>query len=302
MEHISLPQRPFGSVSVAMVTPFHDDGSIDVASAQKLAVKLVDDGCDGLVLSGTTGESPTTHQPEKDVLVREVKDAVGDRAMIICGAGSNDTAHAVRIAEGAAKSGADGLLVVAPYYNRPSQEGVYQHILSVTQATDLPVMLYDIPGRTGVKLEMPTLMRLSQHEQILAVKDATGDVAAGFKKMVDTGLAYYSGDDSLNFAWLAHGASGVVSVAGHVIAGSLRALVSEVDSGDLPAARAEFTKHMPLVDAIMGAGQGAVMAKEAMAMLGVIESATLRLPLVRADMSQYQALRESLVSAGLLEL
>ncbi len=283
-----------------MVTPFFDDGSIDLVSAQNLARKLVDDGCDALVLSGTTGESPTTHQPEKDDLVAAVKEAVGECAMIICGAGSNDTAHAIRIAEGAARSGADGLLVVAPYYNRPSQEGVYRHVCAVTEATDLPVMLYDIPGRTGVKIEMDTLQRLAQHEQILAVKDATGDVAAGFKKMTETGLAYYSGDDSLNFAWLAHGAVGVVSVAGHIIARSLRKLVSEVDSGDLPAAREEFAKQIPLIDAIMGAGQGAVMAKEALAMLGDITMPTVRLPLVPAATDQRKSLREALVQEGLL--
>ena len=300
MSTLMIPPRPFGSVAVAMVTPFHADGSLDVASARATAAKLVADGCDALVLSGTTGESPTTHQPEKDVLVREVKDAVGDQAMIIAGAGSNDTAHAVRIAQGAQKFGADGLLVVAPYYNRPSQEGVYQHIRAVTEATDLPVMLYDIPGRTGVKLELPTLMRLAEHEQVLAVKDATGDVASGFQKMAATGLAYYSGDDSLNFAWLAHGASGVVSVAGHVIAASLRELVTQVDAGDLPAARKEFIKQAPIIQAIMGSGQGAVMAKEAMALMGVIESPTLRLPLVNAPATESELLCAVLEAEGYL--
>lgn len=295
----SLP-RNFGSVSVAMVTPFHEDGSLDIDAAVRVANKLVDDGCDALVLSGTTGESPTTHQPEKDELTAEVVKAVGGRAKIIGGAGSNDTAHAVRIAEGAERCGADGLLVLAPYYNRPSQEGVYQHILAVTNSVDLPVMLYDIPGRTGVKLEMDTLKRLAEHERILAVKDATGDVAAGFIKMQETGLEYYSGDDALNFAWLAHGASGVVSVAGHIMASSLRSLVEKVDAGDLPAARAEFTSQLPLIRAIMGTGQGAVMAKEALKLMGVLESATLRLPLVGASRSELAALAESLRSEGLM--
>ncbi|QOQ39036.1 4-hydroxy-tetrahydrodipicolinate synthase [Trueperella pecoris] len=297
---MDTPSRSFGSVSVAMVTPFHPDGSIDIDSACKVAVKLVDDGCDALVLSGTTGESPTTHQPEKNELVREVKAAVGGRAMIIAGAGSNDTAHAVRIARGAEESGAQGLLVVAPYYNRPSQEGVYQHIVAVAESTSLPVMVYDIPGRTGVAISDETLDRLAAHPQIKAVKDATGNVPQGFERLNRTGLEYYSGDDSLNFAWLAHGASGVVSVAGHVIASGLRALVSEVDSGDLPAARAEFAKQAGIIEAIMGGGQGAVMAKEAMKMLGVIESATVRLPLVGASDAELAGLRRALEAEGLL--
>ena len=300
MDEHTLPSRSFGSVSVAMVTPFHADGALDVDAAVALATTLVDQGCDSLLLSGTTGESPTTHQPEKDVLVREVCAAVGNRAMVIAGAGSNDTAHAVRIARGAEKSGAQGLLVVAPYYNRPSQEGVYQHIVNVTEATDLPVMVYDIPGRTGVRLELDTLLRLAEHPRIHAVKDATGDVAAGFVKMARTGLEYYSGDDALNFAWLAHGASGVISVAGHVIAARLRALVEQVDAGDLPAARREAAAQRHIISAIMGSGQGAVMAKEALKLLGVIPSATLRLPLVGASAAQIAELAEALRAEGLL--
>lgn len=283
-----------------MVTPFHPDGSLDIDSAVRVANKLVDDGCDALVLSGTTGESPTTHQPEKNELVREVKAAVGGRAMIIAGAGSNDTAHAVRIAKGAQESGAEGLLVVSPYYNRPSQEGVYQHVIAVTEATDLPVMLYDIPGRTGVAIADDTLDRLAEHPQIKAVKDATGNVPQGFERMKRTGLEYYSGDDALNFAWLTHGGSGVVSVAGHVLAASLRALIEEVDAGDLPAARAEFTQQAPIIEAIMGGGQGAVMAKEAMKLLGTIESAAVRLPLVGASDAQIGQLKAALEADGYL--
>ena len=301
MSEIStLPARVFGSVSVAMVTPFHEDGSLDIDSAVHLADHLDNEGCDSILLSGTTGESPTTHQPEKDDLVREVKAALKGRAFVLAGAGSNDTAHAVRIAQGAQEAGADGLLVVAPYYNRPSQEGVYQHILAITEASDLPVMIYDIPGRTGVRLEFDTLRRLAEHPRILGVKDATGDVAGGFVKMAETGLEYYSGDDGLNFAWLAHGASGVISVAGHVIASQLRALVSAVDAGDLPTARAEAVKQLPVINAIMGGGQGAVMAKEALKLTGVLPSATLRLPLVGASKSQLADLADTLREQGLM--
>lgn len=295
------PSRTFGSVCVAMVTPFHEDGSLDIDTAVKVADKLVTDGCDAVLLSGTTGESPTTHQPEKNELVREVKAAVGERAMIIAGAGSNDTAHAVRIAQGSAEAGAEGLLVVAPYYNRPSQEGVYQHIAAVADSTDLPVIVYDIPGRTGVRISDELLQRLADHPKIKAVKDATGDVPRGFEHMADTGLEYYSGDDALNFDWLAHGASGVISVVGHVSAGAYADMVRVVDAGDLPAARAVAARLRPLVSAIMGGGQGAVMAKEALHLQGVLPTATLRLPLVNAPKAEVEALREVMAELGYLE-
>ncbi|QHO91243.1 4-hydroxy-tetrahydrodipicolinate synthase [Actinomyces sp. 432] len=296
----TLPSRSFGSVGVAMVTPFTPEGEIDVEAAQKLAVSLVDDGADMILLAGTTGEAPTTHLPEKQTLLREVKDALAGRAMLVAGAGSNDTAHAVRIGVGSQEAGAQGLLINAPYYNRPSQEGVYQHIMAVVEATDLPVMVYDIPGRTGVKITDDTLARLAAHERVLAVKDATGDVEQGFERMEATGLEYYSGDDGLNFAWLTHGASGVVSVVAHADAHSWREMIREVDAGDLPGARAVAQRMRPVVRAIMGGGQGAVMAKEALALQGRIPSATVRLPLVRATAAEVAALRDSLAAAGLL--
>ncbi|ARD41903.1 4-hydroxy-tetrahydrodipicolinate synthase [Actinomyces gaoshouyii] len=296
----TLPPRPFGSVGVAMVTPFHPDGSIDIEAAQALALSLVEDGADMILLAGTTGEAPTTHLPEKQTLLREVGDALDGRAMLVAGAGSNDTAHAVRIGAGSQEAGAQGLLINAPYYNRPSQEGVYQHIMAVVEATDLPVMVYDIPGRTGVRIEDDTLARLAEHERVLAVKDATGDVEQGFRRMEATGLAYYSGDDGLNFAWLAHGASGVVSVVAHADAHSWREMVAEVDAGDLPGARAVAQRMRPLTAAIMGGGQGAVMAKEALLLQGRIPSAALRLPLVRASAEEIDALRAVLAASGLL--
>lgn len=300
MAELSIPSRTFGSVCVAMATPFHEDGSLDIDSAVKLADKLVNDGCDAVLLSGTTGESPTTHQPEKNELIREVKKVIDGRAMLIAGAGSNDTAHAVRIAKGSAESGAEGLLVVAPYYNRPSQEGVYQHIIAVTEATDLPVMVYDIPGRTGVQITDELMLRLSEHPQIKAVKDATGNVPRGFERMADTGLEYYSGDDALNFDWLAHGASGVISVIGHVCSGAYRDMVAEVDAGDLPAARAVAARLRPLVRAIMGTGQGAVMAKHAMHLQGVLPTPHPRLPLVTAPEADVENLRKVMTDLGYL--
>ena len=283
-----------------MVTPFTPEGEIDVEAAQRLAVTLVEDGADMILLAGTTGEAPTTHLPEKQTLLREVRDALAGRAMLMAGAGSNDTAHAVRIGVGSQEAGAEGLLINAPYYNRPSQEGVYRHINAVVEATDLPVMIYDIPGRTGVRITDATLARLAEHERILAVKDATGDVEQGFRRMEATGLEYYSGDDGLNFAWLAHGASGVVSVVAHADAHSWREMITEVDAGDLAGARAVARRIRPLVQAIMGGGQGAVMAKEALLLQGRIPSAALRLPLVRAEADEVAALRAVLDASGLL--
>ena len=296
----AAPSRSFGSVGVAMVTPFTPSGEVDYDAARALAVSLVDDGADLILLSGTTGESPTTHPPEKQELIRQVKDALSGRAMLMAGAGSNDTAHAVRIGVGSQEAGAEGLLINAPYYNRPSQEGVYQHINAAVEATDLPVMVYDIPGRTGVKITEETLARLAENPRVKAVKDATGDVEQGFRRMESTGLEYYSGDDGLNFAWLTHGASGVISVAAHADAHSWRQMIDAVDAGDLASARTLARSLRPLVHAIMGGGQGAVMAKEALHLQGRLPSPALRLPLVRAEEAEVAALREVLAASGLL--
>lgn len=290
----------FGTVSVAMVTPFHNDGSIDFDSAHKVASKLVQDGCDCVLVSGTTGESPTTHREEKEELIRVVRDAIGPEVFLLAGAGSNDTIHAVSMATSAQEQGADGLLVVSPYYNRPSQEGLYQHVKAVHDATDLPIMLYDIPGRTGLAFGDETLDRLAQLPRIKGVKDATGNVEAGLVRMRRTGLQYYSGDDGLNFAWLTHGAVGVISVVGHVAASSYRQMVNLVNSGEIKAACDLSYDLSGLVHAIMGGGQGAVMAKHALALQGVIETPAVRLPLVNAPAAEVEALEQTLKSYGLL--
>lgn len=296
----TTPSRPFGTMLTAMVTPMTETGEVDLEAAVRLARYLVDHGNDGLVLSGTTGEAPTTHAPEKSALISAVAEAVGDRAVVMAGAGSNDTAHAVRMAEQAAAAGADGLLVVSPYYSRPSQEGIYRHVAAIADATDLPVMVYDIPGRTAVRFSATTLDRFAEHDRILAVKDATGDVYAAAKTMERTGLAYYSGDDPLNLALLAHGAAGMVSVVGHVAGEQFAAMARAVDAGDLATARKIFTQVTPAIDAIMGAGLGAVMAKAAMQVVGVLENRAMRLPLVPATDEEVVALRAGLVAADLI--
>lgn len=294
-------QRPFGAVLTAMVTPFDTDGSLDLDAAQRLATRLVDDGNDGLVVSGTTGEAPTTTDEEDERLLRAVIEAVGDRATIVAGVGTNDTRHTLELAAHAAKAGADGLLVVTPYYNKPPAESLVAHFTAVADATDLPCMLYDIPGRAGVRITTPVIQRLAEHPRVVAVKDATGDLWAGSEVMASTGLAFYSGDDALNLAWLAQGAVGVVSVVGHVAAAQYAEMVRAVDAGDLAAARAVHTRLIPVVKAIMSpTSQGAIRAKAAMQLLGVLEHRTTRLPLLPAPEEDLADVREALVTAGLV--
>lgn len=294
------PARPFGAVLTAMVTPMTAAGEVDLDAAARLATHLVDHGHDGLVLNGTTGESPTTHAPEKADLIAAVVAAVGGRAVIVAGAGSNDTKHAVRMAEQAAAAGAHGLLVVSPYYSRPSQEGVYRHTVAVADGCDLPVMLYDVPARTVVRYAPETLDRLAAHDRIVAVKDATGDVFAAARTMARTGLAYYSGDDALNLAFLAHGAAGVVSMAGHLVGDSLAVLVRAMDAGDLAAARASFVGMLPAIDIICGSGNGVVRSKTALELLGLIPGRSVRLPHVEADADEVDVVRAAMLAAGLL--
>ena len=287
-------------VGVAMVTPFHPDGSVDYDAAASLAKHLVDQGIDHLVLSGTTGESPTTHLDEKEQLIKSVRQAVGKDLYITAGAGSNDTEHSVRMARSAQAAGADGILLVSPYYSRPSQEGLYQHFAKVASETDLPVMLYDIPGRTGVAISDELMKRLAEIDNIVAVKDATGKVEVGARRIDETGLAFYSGDDGLNYSWLTQGAVGVISVVGHVAAPSYRKMVQLVENGDYQEALQLSLELEPLVKALMGGGQGAVMAKHALALQKVIPSDTLRLPLAPASEEDIAHLRAALESFGLL--
>lgn len=296
----ATPERPFGALLTAMVTPMATDGSVDIDAAVALARHLVDHGHDGLVLNGTTGEAPTTHAPEKVELVRAVVEAVGDRAVIVAGAGSNDTVHAVRMAEQAADAGAHGLLVVTPYYSRPSQEGIYRHTAAIADSTDLPVMLYDVPARTVVRFSAATLDRLAAHERVVAVKDATGDPQSALRHIARTGLAWYSGDDGMLLPFLAVGAVGLVSMVGHLVGDELAEVIRAFRAGDAAEARKRFLALLPAIDLICGSGNGALRAKTALALLGRIPSATMRLPQAGADESETAEVRAALVSAGLL--
>jgi 4-hydroxy-tetrahydrodipicolinate synthase len=293
--------HPFGSLLTAMVTPMTEDGSVDLDAAAALAVHLISQGHDGVVLNGTTGEAPTTHAQEKADLIRAVVDAVGSRALVVAGAGSNDTQHAVRMAEQAAAAGAHGLLVVSPYYSRPSQEGIYQHTIAVADATDLPIMLYDVPGRTGVRYSPTTIARLAAHPQVVAMKDATGDVQAAMRIIADTDVSYYSGDDGLLLAFLAVGAVGLVSMAGHLIGAELAQLIGDFEVGDVAKARSRFVSVLPVVDLICGSGNGVLRSKLTLALLGLIPTATMRLPQAAADDDEVRTVQAALVAAGLLQ-
>lgn len=296
-----LSPAPFGRVLTAMVTPFTDDGRLALDAAQRLSTHLVDHGNDGIVVSGTTGESPTTSDEEKVSLVRAVVEAVGDRARVVAGVGTNDTAHSVESAKAAAAAGADGLLVVSPYYSKPPQRGLLAHFRTVADATDLPVMLYDIPGRTGVAIEPDTLVRVAEHDRVLAVKDAKGDLYAGAWVMARSELAYYSGDDALNLAWLAHGAVGLVSVVAHVAGQQYRAMVEAVLEGDLTTAQRVYRELLPAVRGIMTRTQGAIASKAALQLQGVLSSRAVRLPLVEADAELVALLKSDLSECALLE-
>jgi 4-hydroxy-tetrahydrodipicolinate synthase len=282
-----------------MVTPMHPDGRVDLDGAQRLATHLVAHGHDGLIVSGTTGESPTTSDAEKDQLLRAVLEAVGDRSHIVAGVGSNNTAHSVDNAQAAAKAGAHGVLVVTPYYNKPPQEGLLRHFTAVADATDLPVMVYDIPGRSGIAIHTETLLRLAEHPRVKAVKDAKGDLFASSQVMARSDLQYYSGDDVLNLAHLTQGAVGIASVVGHVAGPQYAEMVAAVAGGDLPRAIALHRQLIPAVNAVMNITQGAIMAKAALRELGVIASPAVRLPLVEATADQVALVRDGLRQSGL---
>jgi 4-hydroxy-tetrahydrodipicolinate synthase len=293
-------QSPFGRLLTAMVSPMHPDGSLDPDGVRGVAEHLVATGHDGIVVNGTTGESATLSDDESIEVVRLVVGAVGDRAKVVAGIGSNATAHSVEMARRALDAGASGLLLVTPYYNKPTQAGVVAHCRTVAASTDLPVMLYDIPSRTGIPFDTETLVELSQVPTIVAVKDAKGSPWASTKVMAATDLLYFSGADETNLPWLAMGATGVVSVVGHVAGREYAAMLTAVDAGDLTAAREIHRRLIPAVDAIMSTSQGAIMAKAALVELGVLEHATVRLPLVESPPEHLEVLRSGLKESGLL--
>lgn len=298
MGTITSMDQLFGTNLVAMVTPMNPDGSISEPGVANLVDHLLATGCDGIVVGGTTGESPTLTDADAAGLVRAVATRAGGRARVIAGVGTYDTAASVRRAREAEAAGADGLLVVCPYYSKPTQAGVVAHCTAVADATELPVMLYDIPARAGIAMETSTLVELGAHPRIRAVKDAKGDLFEAMSVMASTSLAYYCGIDELNLPYLACGATGVVSVVGNVVADRNAELLLAVRAGDLDRARKIHNSLVPLVAAVMRTSQGAIMAKAALAELGVIPHATVRLPLLEAPSEHRRLVAEVLGSPG----
>jgi 4-hydroxy-tetrahydrodipicolinate synthase len=288
---------PFGRMLTAMITPMTSEGAVDYGGAARLAEYLVTEmRNDGLVISGTTGESPTTSDAEKARLLRAVIDAVGDRATIVAGVGTNDTAHTCELARQAEEAGAHGLLVVTPYYNKPPQHGLVAHFTAVADATGLPVLVYDIPGRTGTAIATETLVQLSAHPRIVAVKDAKGDFGASSVVMAATDLAFYSGDDMLNLPWLSVGAVGFVSVHGHVVGDRLHEMIDAYVAGDVDTALALHRELLPVYTG-MTRMQGTVSTKAALAMLG-LPGGPVRQPLADATTAEAERLRTDLVAGG----
>jgi 4-hydroxy-tetrahydrodipicolinate synthase len=296
MAPTSTPKAPFGRVLTAMVTPFTADGGLDLDGAQRLATHLVDEGNDGLVVNGTTGESPTTSDAEKDQLVRAVLEAVGERAFVVAGVGTNDTRHSIELARQAERSGAHGLLTVTPYYSKPPQEGLYRHFTAIADATDLPVMLYDIPSRSGAAIDTETLVRLGEHPRIVANKDAKGDLGAASWAIGRSGLAWYSGDDMLNLPLLSIGATGFVSVVGHLVTAELRAMLDAFTAGDVAGAADIHQRLLPVFTGMFRA-QGVITTKTALALRG-LPAGPLRLPLVELDADATERLRKDLAAGG----
>ncbi|USQ87626.1 4-hydroxy-tetrahydrodipicolinate synthase [Streptomyces phaeoluteigriseus] len=283
MTNAPSPAPPFGRALCAMVTPFTESGALDLDGARRLAAHLVAEGCDGLVLSGTTGESPTTTDTEKSELVRAVRSAVGDRVPLVAGVGTADTRHTVELALAAEKAGADGVLVVSPYYSRPPQDALEAHFREVADASGLPVLLYDIPGRTGTRIEPETLIRLAGHPRIVGVKDCSYDLLGTQKVLSRTELAYYAGCDEQILALYAVGAAGYVSTVANVVPRRLRAVLDAFDAGDTGGAALLQRRAMGLIESMMASGlPGTVTAKALLAALD-LPAGPVRAPLRPAD-------------------
>jgi 4-hydroxy-tetrahydrodipicolinate synthase len=296
----TTPATPFGRVLTAMATAFGDEGALDLEGTAAIARHLVDNGSDGVVVSGTTGESPTTSVAEDGEILAAVKDAVGDRATVIAGVGTNSTAHSVELARQAEKVGVDGLLLVTPYYNKPGQAGVLHHFRTVVEATGVPVMLYDVPGRTGTQIGLETYAEAITWDPVVAVKDAVGDYVRGVH-LIEMGYAVYSGDDVANLGWLAHGGCGFVSVVAHAAGKEIAAMADAFASGDHDEARRVFARLVPATEAMMNVpNYGATTAKAALQLLGVLDNRNVRAPLVPLDDTELAALREGLAASGLL--
>ncbi len=292
--------KPFGKVIPAMVTPFNRDGSVDHGRAADLARRLVDAGSDGILVGGTTAESPTLEDEEKVRLFETVVRAVGDRVFVWAGTGTNDTRASVAMTRRAEAAGADGVMLVTPYYNKPPQEGLYQHFRTVAGATRLPVMLYNVPGRTSANIAPDTVARLAAIDNVVAIKEASGslDQVSEIRRLTPDDFVIYSGDDSLTLPILAVGGAGVVSVAAHVAAGPIRAMIEAFERGDTTEARCIHLQLMPLFKALF-VTTNPIPVKAALRLAG-FDPGGYRLPLVPPTPKEEEAVRQAMAAAGLL--
>ena len=295
---MTFPASPFGNMVTAMITPFKADGTLDLAGAEKLAHYLVDLGNDGLVINGTTGESATTTEEEKNNLLSAVIGAVGDRAKVIAGVGSNDTAHTMMLAKDAERIGADAILVVTPYYNKPTQAGLIAHFKSVADICGLPMMMYDIPGRSVVPIEVDTMLKLAEHPRIMANKDAKNNFEAASRVITNSNLQWFSGEDILNLPLLTIGAVGCVSVVGHVAADRIKKMLGLYFDGDVSGATKMHKELTPVYYGVMGKMPG-VMSVKAFLNMKNLPAGDPRLPLVAADEAQKAELVQSLRAGGI---
>ena len=293
--------NPFGQVLVALVTPFTADGEVDWDDVEKHIDDVVTQGADGIVVTGTTGETSTLTDDEKVKLVEVGKKVAGSRAKVIMGGPSNETAHAIELAKKSAKAGADGIMAVTPYYNKPTQAGVLTHFRMVADATDLPFIVYDIPGRAGIPVQYETILRLAKHPNIVAIKDAKGDFSEVSRVLNQTDLLYFSGDDANVLPHLAIGASGLIGVTANVAPAAYRALVNAVNAGDLATATAEHQALEPLVRAIMTHVPGTVATKYVLHGLGKISSPRVRLPLVGPEEWEAAQIEDEIAALGDIE-
>jgi 4-hydroxy-tetrahydrodipicolinate synthase len=294
---MTMNPAPFGQMVTAMITPMTPDGAIDFDGAARLADHLVTDmRNDGLVINGTTGEAPTTTDAEKEQLLRVVLDTVGARAKVVAGVGTNVTAHTIELARQAERAGVHGLLVVTPYYSKPPQAALAAHFTAVADATGLPVLIYDIPGRTGAAVATETLVKLAAHPRIIGVKDAKDDPAATSRVLAQTDLIYYCGSDMINLPWLSLGAVGFISVVGHVVGDRLREMIDAYGSGDVNHARRIHYELLPVYTGLFR-NQGAVMTKAALDLLG-LPGGSVRAPLLAATDAERAQLRTDLADGG----
>lgn len=277
---MSQHRNLFGQVLVALVTPMNAEGEVDWAATEKHIDYVISNGADGVVVTGTTGETSTLTDKEKLKLVEVGKSVANGRAKIITGGGSNETAHAIELYKASEKAGADGVMIVTPYYNKPTQAGVLTHFRLIADATDLPVILYDIPGRAGIPINFETILRAAKHPNIVAIKDAKGDFAQASRVMNETDLLYFSGDDSNVLPHISIGATGLIGVTANIAPAAYREMIDATNRNDFHHALKVHNSLEPLVRAAMTHVPGTVASKYILHGLGLIDSPRVRLPLV----------------------